>query len=459
MYTYLIVLLVSFLIITYLLKLLSKPFFTLAESSVAVVNSLLSKVEEELKVKLVQRNANKLLLSFSLTLLTIAISFALGFLVLYFYANIKGVAFSSLDFSSVWAIIALSVGSTIGFIIPVRKKNKSGYSDLSKLLHRMALDNYNIAYKLFKREYKSAKNKKLIPNNTFVIVSGLARSGTTSLMYKLNEQDVFVSLSYASMPFLTCPNLWRKIYKPKSEKKTERSHKDGVLVGLDSSEALEEYFFKVLANDAYIYEDYLSEYNISKEDYNDYLNYQTIIKQNNHKLYLAKNNNFILRYKSIRDYNKDFLMVLTYREPLTHAASLLQMHKQYAAMQNEDDFILEYMNWLGHHEFGNNQKPFRLGNLNTNYIYKKDELDYWLQIWINYYSYILTIDKHNVVFVNYNEFCQEPNKVLGKVYTKLNLQVNIKDSKPFINNRKIDLEYTEALKLKADKIFNQLKTL
>ena len=74
----------------------------------------------------------------------------------------------------------------------------------------------------------------------------------------------------------------------------------------------------------------------SQEDYNDYLDYQSIIKLDNRKIYLAKNNNFILRYKSVREFNDDFIMVILYRDPLTHAASLMEKHCDYKKLQKED---------------------------------------------------------------------------------------------------------------------------
>ena len=130
------------------------------------------------------------------------------------------------------------------FIIPF-KRSKDGYSELSKLLHRMILNNYEISKKLFKREVKKyAKDR--VAKNQFLIVTGLARAGTTSLMTDLFNTQYFCSLDYANMPFLIAPNSWKKWHKPKSSKLKERSHKDGLMIGLNSVEALEEHFFKIL---------------------------------------------------------------------------------------------------------------------------------------------------------------------------------------------------------------------
>ena len=65
----------------------------------------------------------------------------------------------SIDLSSFKAILAISVGATT-FIIPF-KRSKDGYSELSKLLHRMILNNYEISKKLLKEVKKYAKDREL----------------------------------------------------------------------------------------------------------------------------------------------------------------------------------------------------------------------------------------------------------------------------------------------------------
>jgi hypothetical protein len=375
------------------------------------------------------------------------------------YLFVKDQSFNDLDFSSILSIISLSVGSTLGFVIPVKKKDSQSYSELSQLLHRMALNNYAIAYKLFKLEAKRIHKNEVYEKEKFVIVSGLARSGTTSLMNKLSENDIFTSLSYANMPFLTAPNFWGKIYKPNNSKKKERSHKDGIMIGMNSTEALEEYFFKVVSNDSYIKEDKILKYRVTEEQYSDYIKYQVVVRNDNQKIYLAKNNNFVLRYNSIREFNEEFVIIFMFRDPLTHAASLLEKHKDYILLQKKDSFVLEYMNWLGHHEFGLNQKPFQFNDKNQNYIEDKNTLDYWLQIWINYYSYILTINKIGVVYVDYDIYCKNPKELLENIFQRIGINVKLPQVTPYHNNRKVELDCSEELKLKAYSIYSDLNAL
>lgn len=459
MFLYLSVVFIGFLILVYFIRLFSSPFISLAENSLALVNTLLLKIDEDEKVALVQKQNTKLILSLFKVVVSILLAVLVASIPFVVYLILSNKTYHDLGFTSLASILTLSIGSTLGFFIPIKKKNTEGYSDLSKLLHRMALNNYAIAYKLFKKEAKKLSKKSIKIKPQFVIVSGLARSGTTSLMNRLSENKVFRSLDYSNMPFLTAPNAWKKFYNPKGNEKKERSHKDGIMIGLESNEALEEYFFKILENDSYINENALESYELTEENYKEYIKYQAVVRNNNESIYLAKNNNFLLRYESIRKLNTDFLIIFMYREPLSHAASLLEKHKQYSKMQKEDPFVLEYMNWLGHHEFGLNQKPFQFSDSKMSFNEDKLNLDYWLQLWINYYSYLLTINKNNALFIDYDIYCNKPNQILESIYRELKLKIEGLKFQSFENKREVNSVCSEDLKIKANQIYEEFKRI
>lgn len=458
MIVYYTVLFISFFLIALIIRISRFSFYALAENSVALVNQLLSDNNEEVKVKQVQKSTNKLVISLLRILLVGIVAVVSGSVPIVIYCYLTETDYNNLGFSSFYSILHISIGATVPFLIPFRKRNKSGYSELSQLLHRMALDNYSLGYKLFKRETKKIERKNLERRQDFVIVSGLARAGTTSLMNDLSRIGDFVSLKYANMPFLMCPNIWAKFYKPENNQLKERSHKDGIKIGLNSNEALEEYFFKVKASDFYITDSYLLEYSISQDDYRDYLDYHCIIKLDNRKIYLAKNNNFLLRYKSVRNYNQEFIMVILYRDPLTHAASLMEKHREYKKLQREDPFVLEYMNWLGHHEFGESQKPFLLYNSEEIQQHDKEMLDYWLEIWINYYSYALTIHHPNTLFINYDSYCKNPKEIIETILQKAGIVTEMPDYEYFHNTRKAEDEYSNDIYETAKELYAQLSS-
>ena len=434
-------------------------FFNLAEQSVSLLNDLLSDEEDDVKLELLQASTNSLVKTLLKNILLIIVAVVLAAILLILYSIFSGLSFSpqEINLTSWQSILAISIGATLPFFLPSKHKSNSNYSELSQLLHRLALNNYTIGYKLFKREVKAVKKRDSQNSERFLIVTGLARAGTTSLLNGLQQTLQFSSLNYANMPFLMSPNTWRKIYDPKQTEQKERSHGDGIKIGLDSTEALEEYFFKLIANDSFIEDNRLLEYDVSQENYQDYLDYQSVVKNNSDTIYLAKNNNFLLRYDSIREKNKEFVTVILCRQPLYHAASLLEKHLFYSELQTEDPFVLEYMKWLGHYEFGQNQKVFEFKGGRTISSTDKTSLNYWLEVWINYYQKALLATDNNTMLISYNQFCSDPNKVIETILSKLDLS-NIQSHLEVHNNkREVRFEYDEKLLNEALAVYSEIE--
>ena len=431
-------------------------FYQLAENSVKALDTILSAEDDELKLELLQTSTTRLIVALLKSFVLIFIVALIIIVSIFSYAFFANIPVSDIDISSVQSILAISVGASLPFLIARKKQPKNDYNELSQLLHKMALNNYTLMLKLFKREVK--RNNRIEKNEQFVIVSGLARAGTTTLMNSLFKTGQFASLNYTNMPFILSPNLWRKLYQPKQKEVKERSHKDGIKIGLDSNEALEEYFFKAKTNDSFINEHVLDEHDVDAEVYQDYLDYHRLIKTNDNQLYIAKNNNFLLRYKSIRKLNQTFLFVILYRQPLFHAASLLEKHQLYKTLQKEDPFVLQYMNWLGHHEFGLNQKQF-LFHTSTEIEGDKNTLDYWLKIWIDYYQYALTAQNPKTIFVNYEFFCSNPKNIVNQILEKSGKAQTEIDYIPYHNLREITLEHSQEILHQAEEIYNELQML
>jgi hypothetical protein len=374
--------------------LVKRPFFSFAYATSGLLNSMLESNEDEtFKQKGLIQNLGKILSKFGILFFYIAIIIGVSLIPVILYVEFKPASFDELDTSSIYFFLCMFLGSVVLFVYPGKNKTKNeDYSDWSKLLHRMILDHHNISRSLFHLEKRIYRRKSEDQNNSFVIVTGLARGGTTALTNLLFETKKFHSLSYDNMPFLLSVNLWGKIYRPRKSKLKERAHGDNILFGYDTIEALEEYFFKVFLKDKYISKEYLKEHEIDQTTYEAYLNYQNLVGiKNKNSRYLAKNNNLILRYRSFREFNTEFNIILIFRSPITHAFSLLNQHKRFSKIQNEDHFSLEYMNWLGHHEFGLNHKVFDLKLMDLREKYENTSINYWIAVWISYYTYILTL--------------------------------------------------------------------
>jgi hypothetical protein len=421
-------------------------FFRMVLHTMAMLNTILdTDSTDQQKQPLLIRNLGNLLLSLFIFLCLIIGICTLFVLPIFIYINFDWLTLEQLDFDYP-SYAAMLIGGTIPFLLFSFLKNKGDYSECSMLLHRMILENRNIAKQLFVLEKKLFSSKIQKPNPYFVIISGLARSGTSALTTLLHESGTFHSLSYAHMPFLLSPNFWKKFYTPTTKHLKERAHGDKVLFGYTTIEALEEFYFKTYLHNGFIQEKTLREHALDEKTYTNYLYYQQLLQDNSETTYLAKNNNFILRYRSLRTFNKDFKVVFIFRHPIEHAYSLFKQHQRFSRLHQTDPFSLEYMNWLGHHEFGINLKHFQFATTNIPADANPYTMEYWLYVWINYYTIILNLeDDPNRMLLQYEDFLADPRKVVHALSNFTGLQIPIHTLEPFKNDNSYKGEVNRTL--------------
>ena len=320
---------------------------------------------------------------------------------------------------------------------------QNNYSFLSKLIHKIALNNHFVADTSFDIEqmiYENEVEKQQLEQVIFV--TGLARSGTTSLFNAIYKTTEFASLTYQNMPFLMMPNIWKKIAPKTKEKAVERFHKDGLMVSINSPEAFDEYFWKLKLRENYI-KDFFLELNhideISMSEYEIYL--KLVCVSNKKQKYLSKNNNNILRLKYLKKKFPSAQILLLFREPLQHASSLLKEHLYFSEHQKKDNYIVDYFNYLGHHEFGLNHKFFKL-DTGINNSFALDSINYWLAIWKSYYQYILENHLADVNLICYETLCSEPQKIEAYLKDHFKIKVSLKNYLPpvYAANYNIDKE-------------------
>ncbi len=300
----------------------------------------------------------------------------------------------------------------------------ASYSATDKFLHKFYLSNYAISKATLEMDEilnGTKANQLKIDQNVFV--TGLARSGTTAVMREIFQSGSFASLQYSNMPFLLSPNLWKKKSKIESH---ERAHKDGIIIDGNSPEEFDEYFWKAFLNDAYIKDDGLIINEISDDVLEKYQTYiRLICLAKGKKKYVSKNNNNILRIDALRKIKNSILIVL-FRDPLHHASSLLKLHKSFSKSHEEDPFALEYFNYLGHHEFGLNHKPFVLTDefkVNRQK-YSIDDINYWLSIWLNYYSFVLQKLKNEDILICFENLISYPDSIYNNLGDLLGIKID-----------------------------------
>ena len=346
----------------------------------------------------------------------------------------------------------------------LEKKNllMSDYGPLAKLLHRLALSSSALGEATFDIESKFVKeNLKQTQYQQHIFVTGLARSGTTVLMRAFYDTGLFASLTYRDMPFILMPNAWAKYSRIGARYKiaSDRAHADGVKVDFDSPEALEEVFWRVFHGSDYIKKGKLLPMQTQPEDEQRFRRYVSyILLRYGASRYLSKNNNNILRLGTLNSAFPNASILVPFRDPRQQANSLLTQHKHFLEMHKNDAFSKSYMNWLVHHEFGSDHRPFAWSENYSKNLHPLS-LDYWVAQWVGVYGNIVKIldsqDSKNILPVGYELICEDTNNVWSKLTDKLDIKTN---STPSLTIRKNDTPpiISQNLIEAADKIFDRL---
>ena len=314
------------------------------------------------------------------------------------------------------------------------------YSNIQKFLHDFVLSKKIINKSLFEIEKIIYLKNKDTKYQSHVFITGLPRSGTTSLLNFLFSSDEYASLTYNNMPFVLSPN-FSKLFHKKDITKKERVHGDGITYDINSPEALDEIFFD--NNEEFVV--------------NELVNYiQLILLNKNKDKYLSKNNLNYKRIDLIQSILPNSVFLIPIREPLQHANSLLSQHLHFSQLQKEDDFIRRYMNYLGHNEFGLNHKPW---NEPLNY-QDLNEIDYWMEQWILFYQNILNKYQlykncHVIIYEELTNINYIKNLLEKINFDKIkNIDFNyFKNS----NKKEIEREYSQGNYKKAIEIYNNFK--
>ena len=314
------------------------------------------------------------------------------------------------------------------------------YSGTHKFFHDFVLRNKFINKSLFEIEKLFFLRNKDIKYKTHIFVTGLPRSGTTSLLNFLYSSNEYASLTYNNIPFVLSPNFSKLFYKKNISKK-ERLHGDGINFDNNSPEALDEIFFD--NNEEFV-----------KHEIVNYI--QLILINYNKDKYLSKNNLNYKRIDLIQSIFSNSIFLIPIREPLQHANSLLNQHLHFSQLQKEDDFIRRYMNYLGHNEFGLNHK---LWNEPINYR-DRGKIDYWLEQWFLFYKDIYNKYQSytNCYFVLYEELTNTNyiklllKKINFSEFENINLNY-FKNS----NKKEINVNFSNSVYENASRVYNDFK--
>jgi hypothetical protein len=275
------------------------------------------------------------------------------------------------------------------------------YSDLDRFLHKMVLGSKVIQSTSL--ELQRLLAPKLPKPDRPVFIVGMARSGTTTLLNLLMETGEFESSRYRDLPLPLFPAFWRKIHKSfkLGQHPVQRAHDDGILVSPDSPEAFEEIYWQNIGN-------HLSEDGLIESFY--YYISSIACASGPGKRYISKNNNNITRMGVLEKIceKTNGVIIIPIRDPLKTAMSSLRMHQRFIAMQEEDPFVLEYMNLLGHREFGKGLQWLQIGSQPFQPNHPTTEVECWLEYWVYLHSAITQVSSSCFQMVDFDAIRSAP---------------------------------------------------
>ena len=429
-------LVVGFVTLLYALKLIDKAgnVIQVSRSSLLVMGDpLLSDYDKE---KRMQASALKLLRL--LALLSIG-----GFVAVALPAGLVW-AMDRAGWLSFPAVVAMTLdwrfllGTTVVAIITFRLRAKqaptrdgsvdSPYAGVDRLLHATAFATAPVQRSLAHLEDRLYRKILLRSDDKPVYITGLPRSGTTLLLELLYHSPEFSTHTYRNMPFLLIPLLWNHFassFRSESEAR-ERAHRDGMTVSPDSPEAFEEIIWMQFWPEHY-HGNSISPWNGSSSTrfehfYRMHRRMMALLKEgkidsrSSRRRYVSKNNLNIARVQMLLDLDTDARIIIPFRNPYQHAASLLRQHLNFSAMHEKDGFARQYMADIGHFDFGLNLKPVNFDNwLQNSPHHDPTRLSFWLSYWAATYGHQLAHRDERIMFSDFDSLCEDPIPALSEI--------------------------------------------
>jgi hypothetical protein len=310
--------------------------------------------------------------------------------------------------------------------------SEQNYSRLDRMFHRLAfsgaavqLTAADVEQSLYGRRFRA------LPTAKPVFITSLPRAGTTLMLEILGRCPALATYSYRDMPFVLAPLLWEGLSRNfrKPAVLTERAHADGMRVGYDSPEAFEEVLWRALwpakfAPDGitlWAADEDASEF---REAFVSQMQRIIAVRSNGHagqRRYLSKNNANIARLGFLKRLCPDAVILVPFRRPVDQAASLLRQHLRFLEIHRTDAFARQYMEDIGHLEFGALHRPIRFPGMDiVGGRHTAESLDYWIAYWIAAFAHIL---RHagSVVLVCYERLCQAGSGGIQAIAAHLDL--------------------------------------
>lgn len=297
--------------------------------------------------------------------------------------------------------------------------SERNYSRLDRLIHRLAFSTSTMQLAAADVEdtlYGKAFRGVVVERPIFV--TSLPRAGTTLLLEFLSRVSGNASHCYRDMPFVLAPYLWTTLSRGfrKRAVAAERTHGDGMRVSYDSPEAFEETVWRAFWP-AHYASDRIRPWSADERS----AEFESFVRDHMRKIialrvmrppdqpsrgrYVSKNNANVARIGLLRRLFPDCSILVPFREPFDHAASMHHQHLRFTEVHVREPFSKRYMADIGHYEFGELHRPIDFpGFRDVRDRYGPDRLEYWIGYWVAAFEEILRAAP-DIVLLSYERMC------------------------------------------------------
>lgn len=271
-----------------------------------------------------------------------------------------------------------------------------------------------------------------------IYLCGLPRSGTTITTEILSRHKALGCHRYADFPFTYTP-FWRAWLSKRSRfhtlVATERSHKDRIMVTLDSPEAVEEVIWMHFFHDLHdprqsnVLDGGTSNPRF-ESFYRDHI--RKLLLARRRARYLAKGNYNITRLEYLLRLLPDARFVILIRDPVNHIASLMKQHRHFIEAFRKDPRVGWQLAASGHFEFGPQRVCTNYGDADEVRRIEEcwregREVEGWARYWNGIYGNLADRVADNaqladaMIAVRYETLCSESTATLFEILTHCGL--------------------------------------
>jgi hypothetical protein len=254
-----------------------------------------------------------------------------------------------------------------------------------------------------------------------IFVTGLARSGTTTVLNALTRSRELGSHQYRDFPFLGAPLTWARVQGAIASEgaPVERPHKDRILITKLSADAFEEPLWQQFF--PHVHDPSRSQRLAEKTSqpkfeafFVDHL--KKILSLRGAERYVSKGNYNVGRVEYLARLFPDARFVIPIRSPVEHVASLARQHELFTAYSAADPRVPLYLAAAGHYEFGPQRKAIvysqaSVAPMKAAYGAGDDVLAYALQ-WAEVYGHVAALKASpigdRILVVRYEDLCADP---------------------------------------------------